>query len=284
MGLERNKLMAEREAERVANDVLPEKYQGKPLEELDLKLQNKWKEKYQEALAETRNKDYSGLTALTEEEDVATAEGKAQLMVDAFEKKEDYAKDDKVNKLWEKVNKATKATLQKTYEGGIIDADTYRQTAEMYEYYIPLRGWDTDIASDVYTYLTSSRPMLSPAMKIAHGRSSLADDPIATIGLMAESTIAQANRNAMKRAFYFFALNNPSDLVTIGKQWYIKNEVTFLPKTCPCFHFLIIDYIKITTNSHLQAKNSLLYHKVTKILTIFAVDFAIFHANITILN
>ena len=283
-GLERNVVMAEREAERVANDVLPEKYQGKPLEELDLKLQNKWKEKYQEALAETRNKDYSGLTALTEEEDVATAEGKAQLMVDAFEKKEDYAKDDKVNKLWEKVNKATKATLQKTYEGGIIDADTYRQTAEMYEYYIPLRGWDTDIASDVYTYLTSSRPMLSPAMKIAHGRSSLADDPIATIGLMAESTIAQANRNAMKRAFYFFALNNPSDLVTIGKQWYIKNEVTFLPKTCPCFHFLIIDYIKITTNSHLQAKNSLLYHKVTKILTIFAVDFAIFHANITILN
>lgn len=279
-GLERNKLMAEREAERVANDVLPEKYQGKPLEELDLKLQNKWKEKYQEALAETRNKDYSGLTALTEEEDVATA----QLMVDAFEKKEDYAKDDKVNKLWEKVNKATKATLQKTYEGGIIDADTYRQTAEMYEYYIPLRGWDTDIASDVYTYLTSSRPMLSPAMKIAHGRSSLADDPIATIGLMAESTIAQANRNAMKQAFYYFAVNNPSDLVTIGKQWYIKNEVTFLPKTCPCFHFLIIDYIKITTNSHLQAKNSLLYHKVTKILTIFAVDFAIFHANITILN
>ena len=236
-GLERNKLMAEREAERVANDVLPEKYQGKPLEELDLELQNKWKEKYQEALAETRNKDYSGLTALTGEEDVATAEGKAQLMVDAFEKNKDYAKDDKVNKLWEKVNKATKATLRKTYEGGIIDADTYRQTAEMYEYYIPLRGWDDDIASDVYTYMNSSRPMLSPAMKTAKGRSSLADDPIATIGLMAESTIAQANRNAMKQAFYFFALNNPSDVVTIGKQWYIKNEVTFLTKTCSCYHF-----------------------------------------------
>ncbi len=263
-GLERNKLMAERDAKRAADEA---KKKGED-----------WQKTYDEALKENRKRDYSGLTTLTGEESVMTAEKVAEEMVEEFEGAHE------TDALWEKVNAATKETLRKSYEGGLMSKETYESTDAMYEYYIPLRGWDSDIASDVYEYLMSDRPLLSPALKTAKGRTSLADDPIATIGMMADSTIAQANRNKMKQAFYYFAVNNPSDLVAIGKQWYIKNEVTFLPKTCPCFHFLIIDYIKITTNSHLQAKNSLLYHKVTKILTIFAVDFAIFHANITILN
>ena len=205
-GLERNVVMAERDAKRAADEA---KKKGED-----------WQKAYDEALKENRKRDYSGLTALTGEESVMTAEKVAEKMVEEFEGAHE------TDALWEKVNAATKETLRKSYEGGLMSKETYESTEAMYEHYIPLRGWDSDIASDVYEYLMSDRPLLSPALKTAKGRTSLADDPIATIGMMADSTIAQANRNKMKQAFYYFAVNNPSDVVTISKQWYVYDEVT----------------------------------------------------------
>ncbi len=205
-GLERNVVMAERDAKRAADEA---KEKGED-----------WQKAYDEALKENRKRDYSGLTALTGEESVMTAEKEAEKMVEEFEGAHE------TDALWEKVNAATKETLRKSYEGGLMSKETYESTEAMYEHYIPLRGWDSDIASDVYEYLMSDRPLLSPALKTAKGRTSLADDPIATIGMMADSTIAQANRNKMKQAFYYFAVNNPSDVVTISKQWYVYDEVT----------------------------------------------------------
>lgn len=56
-------------------------------------------------------------------------------------------------------------------------------------------------------------------MKKAEGRESMADDPIATIGMMADDAIRQGNRNLMKQRFLNFVLNHPSDLVSISELW-----------------------------------------------------------------
>lgn len=169
---------------------------------------------------ENGDRDFSGLTDLTGIENVADAEIEAQRIVDEYEKKYD------TTELWEKINAATKETLRKSYDSGLISKETYEEVRDMYQYYIPLRGWDIDVASDEYEYLNSGRIMLSPALNKAEGRTSLADDPLATIGFMAESTIIQGNRNKVKMKFLNMALNHPTDLISVSEQWYVLDNAT----------------------------------------------------------
>lgn len=169
---------------------------------------------------EDSDRDFSGLSALTGMDNVADAEAEAQRMVD------EYEDDFDVSDLWEKINAATKETLRKSYDSGLMDKATYEKVRDMYEYYVPLRGWDCEVASNEYEYLTANRLMLSPAIKVAKGRTSLADDPLATIGFMAESSIVQGNRNKMKQKFLNFILNNPTDLVSVSEQWYVLDNAT----------------------------------------------------------
>lgn len=62
--------------------------------------------------------------------------------------------------------------------------------------------------------------------KIAGGRESKADDPIATIAMMADDAIRQGNRNIMKQRFLNFVHGNPSDLVSVNEMWLQHNDVT----------------------------------------------------------
>lgn len=199
-GLERNEVMANHDAQTAFDE-----YQ---------KNTSNGKKSLQDFINECRKRDYSGLTALTETDDVTTAETVAQQMVDDFE--DSYLTDT----LWDRINACTKATLSKLYESGIISKDVYEKTRDMYEYYIPLRGWDEKTSDEVYGYLTDkSGPMNGSIMKKAEGRTSKADDPIATIAAMAESGISQGNRNLMKQRFLNFVLNNPSDAVSVNNLW-----------------------------------------------------------------
>lgn len=163
-------------------------------------------------------RDYSGLTELTGEKDNFT--DAAQMIVDEFESRFN------VSELWDKINAATKETLRKSYNSGLMSKSTYDKVRGMFKYYVPLRGWDCEVASNEYEYMTSNRLMLSPTLKTAEGRTSLADDPLATIGFMAESSIVQGNRNLMKQKFLNFILNNPNELVSISEQWYVLDNAT----------------------------------------------------------
>jgi hypothetical protein len=175
---------------------------------------------YQQAYAENREKDYAGLTALTGESDVAAAEAIAQQMVD------DYERDHDTTELWSRVKAATGSTLYKMYSSGLMSKATYDKTVQMFEYYIPLRGWDETTSDEVYGYLTDKSGPLGNPIKHAEGRSSKADDPIATIALMADDTIRAGNRNLMKQKFLIFAQNHPSDLVSVNRLWLQYNDVT----------------------------------------------------------
>ena len=173
----------------------------------------------QKTLDDFRQRDYAGLTALTGEEDVADAEAVAQQMVDAFEQAHD------TGELWSLTNACTKATLEKVYKGGLLSKETYEGIRDMYEYYVPLRGFDETTSDEVYGYLNNDAPAYGSVMKKAEGRKSLADDPLAVIANMADAGIMQANRNLMKQKFLKFVMNHPSDAVSVSKMWLMYDQI-----------------------------------------------------------
>lgn len=169
------------------------------------------------AAGEETERDFAGLCGLTGEDDWQVAEAEAQKMVDEYENDHDPAK---INELWDKVKGATTATLEKIYLTGLISEDTYNKVLGMYDYYIPLRGWDETTSDEVYGYLTSKDgPLMGSVFKTAEGRESKADDPIATIAMMADDAIRQGNRNVMKQRFLNFVHGNPSNLVSVSELW-----------------------------------------------------------------
>lgn len=175
---------------------------------------------YQDAYNENRKRDYSGLTALTGEDDTAAAEAVAQQMVDDYEANHD------TDELWSCVSDATHATLEKIYRSGLLSRERYERILQMFEHYIPLQGWDETTSDEVYGYLTSNSGPLGSPIRRAEGRRSKADDPIATIGLMADTAIRQGNRNRMKQTFLNFTLNHPSDAVSVNRLWLHFNDAT----------------------------------------------------------
>lgn len=163
--------------------------------------------------AENRLRDYSGLTQLTGEEGYEKA---AKELVDSFE----YSHTDLCDTLWQKINLATRNSLKKSYESGLMTRGIYEKMKSMFDYYVPLRGFSDDVASDVYDYILSENSPFNAPIQAAKGRKSQADDPFATIGNMAESGILQGNRNLMKQKFLNMVLNHPTSLATVKTMWY----------------------------------------------------------------
>ena len=200
-GLERNEVFARRDA-KAAYEQLKKKNPDATETEDDFYLK-------------FRERDYSGLTALTGKENVVDAEVEAQRIVDAMEAKAD------TKELWARVNAATKKTLEKAYDSGMVSKENYEQVRDMFDYYIPLRGFTEKTAEDVYDYIDGDRgTRFSPTIYKAKGRSSESDDPIAYIGQMASSAIVQGEKNLVKRALLNFARNHPTNLITVSEMWY----------------------------------------------------------------
>ena len=199
-GLERNRVMAERDAQKDFAE-----YQ---------KQHPKSTKALQDFIDECRKRDYAGLTALTGMVEIVDAEAEAQVMVDEYENAHD------TTALWSKVNAVSKAVLSKSYECGMMSKETYDSVRDMYEFYIPLRGFDEKTSSEAYAYLTHKQSLFNAPIKKAEGRRSKADDPFANLQSMAESAIMQGNRNKLvKQKFLNFALNHPSDLVSVSDLW-----------------------------------------------------------------
>ncbi len=223
-GLERNEVMARRDARKKAEEEL-----AKELKEAEKSgkdavddVKRKMKDRTDELYRENRKRDYAGLTALTGMPYVQDAEDEARRMV------ADYEREHAVKTLWDRVNAVNAATLLKSYESGMISRETYDDIRGMYKNYIPLRGFDEKTAEDVYAYVSSEgRGGFNAPIKAAKGRKSKADDPFANMEAMAESAIMQGNRNVLvKQRFMNFAANHPSDLVSISDLWLWKNDAT----------------------------------------------------------
>ena len=186
-----------------------------------------WSEKQQklDELAKTYgvrlNVDYSGLTDMYPTfANYQERKREAIRIVEEIERK--YGPESA--ELLERVKLANQAILTKQRESGLMSRETFDQISGMYEYYVPLRGFDETTSDKVYDYINAPKSSFNAVLKRAEGRYSKADNPIAYIANMAESSIAQGNRNLMKQRFLLFVKSRPSDLVSISDLWLEKNQ------------------------------------------------------------
>lgn len=166
--------------------------------------------------------DYSATQAILNSMD---GEEHDNFQEDALNYVKDFEQTYDVKELWNKTNDATKTTLRKAYDSGMMGKEQYSNVNNMYMYYVPLRGWDEQAAEDVYEYIDSERNPVSSVLKSAKGRKSIPDEIFATIGNMAESAIMQGNRNMMKQSFMSMVINHPTDIATLKKAWYVYDPV-----------------------------------------------------------
>lgn len=168
---------------------------------------------------EYEEKSFAGLTELFGTQSVSDAMDEAQKYVEEVEAEAGSLTDS----MWDSIRAATKSSLQRAYEAGLISKETYDNVSSMYQYYIPLRGFDEATSDEVYEYFGDQtiNGGTGSFMKKAKGRKSVADDPFAVIGNMAEMAIMQSNRNLMKQQLLNLALNHPSDLISVS-DLYVK--------------------------------------------------------------
>ena len=160
--------------------------------------------------------DYSGLSALFDGSDFEEA---AHKLVRDIESKHIV----ETKELWDATNAATKKILRDGYKAGMMSKDAYQYVRDMYSHYIPLRGWDGTTADQVWDYVGGGNGAFNQTLKTAHGRTSIADDPIAYIENMAESGILLNNKNWVKQHLMLLAQNHPTSLLTLSKAWYVKS-------------------------------------------------------------
>ena len=160
--------------------------------------------------------DYSGLSALFDGSDFEEAAHKLIKDIESSHVVE-------VQDLWNATNAATKKILRDGYKAGMMSKDTYQYVRDMYSHYIPLRGWDGTTADQVWDYIGGGKGAFNQTLKTAHGRTSIADDPIAYIENMAESGILLNNKNWVKQHLMLLAQNHPTSLLTLSKAWYVKS-------------------------------------------------------------
>ena len=160
--------------------------------------------------------DYSGLSALFGGSDFEEAAHKLVRDIESSHVAE-------VQDLWNATNAATKKILRDGYKADMMSKDTYQYVRDMYSHYIPLRGWDGTTADQVWDYVGGGKGAFNQTLKTAHGRTSIADDPIAYIENMAESGILLNNKNWVKQHLMLLAQNHPTSLLTLSKAWYVKS-------------------------------------------------------------
>lgn len=178
-----------------------------------------------EEYLKNREKDYSGLTSMTTEEltELKDIENAALQLV----KEAEEVAGAELSALWDKVNKATRESVEKLYKSGLLTPAAYSQMTTMFQWYVPLRGFAEETSDEVYDYVDQRNGNgMGAVLKGADGRKSKADSPIAHIGSMAERSIVQGNRNLMKQHFYRMILAHPNDLVSMGEIYLHHNEVT----------------------------------------------------------
>lgn len=219
-GIERNREMAVREALSGDKDTMQENMDRWNEEKKSvIESSGTWEEKQRQLdkIALTFGaelKDYSGMTdILNEYDNMEERTEEAYRIVNEFEEKYD------TEALYDRIHAATDATLKKQVESGLMTKEMYQSISDMYEFYVPLRGWEEKTADEVYDYLTTEHSSFNAPVRKAKGRKSKADDPIANIANVAESGIVQGNRNLVKQRFLTMVQNHRTDLASVNNLW-----------------------------------------------------------------
>ena len=195
-------------------------------------------------------KDWSGITSLMgykDKDQWQQAEADARNMIDEFRKDlmnavrkdgqteaEAYADADAMlNELWALVQSCTDYSLDHAYKYGLLTRDEYerlRGTASkprMWNYYLPLRGFNEKTAEDIFGYASLSGNGGGEVVEHAKGRWTEADNPLANILNIAQREIVNGNENWARQALLNFTVNlGKNSLLSERNPWYVKDDAT----------------------------------------------------------
>ena len=208
-GLERNSVMAKRDADREFRKGETEKSP-------------------QELYEDNRKKEYSGVRAVLESMGMNTEDMTLQEVEKEAEK---HVKDfevgvtgNTIDNLWDKTRRATSFAIEREYRAGILSRQQRDDILNMYQYYIPLRGWADPKAEELFSYDSSLDSGYSVPEKQSKGRKSVADSPAAYIAAAAQTAIIRSVRNEMKKQIYYLAeLTKGSGLMSVGNVWEVQD-------------------------------------------------------------
>lgn len=162
--------------------------------------------------------DYSGLSALVEEEEDFTEA--------AYRRVENYENAHYTDDLWEAIRAMSGYSLEKQRSSGLTTKKYVDDQLRRYDFFVPLRGWADPTAEEMYDYLDGQRSELGNPVKTAKGRKSEADNPLGGLLSVAYRSIASGNKNLALQHFYnLVSAHNTSGLAVIDSMW-IENRGT----------------------------------------------------------
>ena len=158
--------------------------------------------------------DYSGITETLVNEGLLTrkevrkdryaARKKAYEFVEQYEERIGQAKADG---LWNAIKAVSGFALEKQRQCGLVSAKYVADCNKRFEFYVPLRGFNEEVAHDVYDYLDDVYNNNNP-VQTAKGRESEAGNPFANLMNLGYRSITAGNHNMAVQAFWCLA-NRP---------------------------------------------------------------------------
>lgn len=162
--------------------------------------------------------DYSGLSALVEEEEDFTEA--------AYRRVENYENTHYTDDLWEAIRAMSGYSLEKQRSSGLTTKKYVDDQLRRYDFFVPLRGWAEPTAEEMYDYLDGQRSELGNPVKTAKGRKSEADNPLGGLLSVAYRSIASGNKNMALQHFYnLVSAHNTNGLAVIDSMW-VENRGT----------------------------------------------------------
>lgn len=170
------------------------------------------------------SQDYSGLSSVFGGEK-EYPDGWYESSLNFVEEYENNHNETSIGDLWKSIFQATDYTLNKQYESGLVNKEYVDRQKQRFENYIPLRGFQDEIAGDVYNYIGNDFYPGSNPVKSAKGRTSEAGNPFGSILNTGYSTISVGNKNLAKMSLYSLVNNHDTEgLAVSNRAWMVRYD------------------------------------------------------------
>lgn len=170
------------------------------------------------------SQDYSGLSSVFGDEK-EYPDGWYESSLNFVEEYENNHNETSIGDLWKSISQATDYTLNKQYESGLVSKEYVDRQKQRFENYIPLRGFQDEIAGDVYNYIGNDFYPGSNPVESAKGRTSEAGNPFGSILNTGYSTISVGNKNLAKMSLYSLVNNHDTEgLAVSNRAWMVRYD------------------------------------------------------------
>lgn len=125
-----------------------------------------------------------------------------------------------IDELWYRIGAIAQFSLNKQNQSGLTSAEYVTEQTRRYQFYVPLRGWNADIAQDEYDYIDSRVGDFGNPIKSAKGRKSEAGNVMGALLNIAYRSISTGNKNlAMQKFFNLVSQFKTNGLAVINSRW-----------------------------------------------------------------